>query len=119
MRFWLGVFHGNLVQRIYGFAMGLLLALVYETYGGLRASKWFHAMENPMSVLITNFMNVISAAVPFWAFTAVLLVLTIVMVNCIHKSVQRLIQRRIGEGKIFASNKAAIVINIMILKSRL
>lgn len=41
-----GIYHGNPVQGIYAFLLGLLLALVYERAGGLRAAVLFHGLGN-------------------------------------------------------------------------
>lgn len=47
------VYHMNLVQGIYAFFLGLLLASVYERLGGFLASAWFHACANVTSILLT------------------------------------------------------------------
>ena len=38
-----GLYHGNLVQAIYGFVLGYLAVYIYEKYGSLKASILFHA----------------------------------------------------------------------------
>lgn len=81
---WFGVFHGNLVQGIYGFLMGLLLALVYEKYYNLRSSVWFHGWANLTSVLITEWTAHLPEQVPLLAVTAVIFLAAIVMGNCIR-----------------------------------
>ena len=50
-----GFFHGNLVQFLYGFACGLLLAWLYEAYGTLKAPVIAHMVMNLASVLMTEF----------------------------------------------------------------
>lgn len=47
-----GIFHGNLPQGIYAFAIGLELAFCCEWFGGLYASYLFHAAVNLTSVLL-------------------------------------------------------------------
>lgn len=44
-----GIYHGNPVQGIYAFIMGLLLALVYEWTGSLIAPILFHMIANHVS----------------------------------------------------------------------
>ena len=44
------VFHGNVVQGIYGFATGVLFAYVYEKYGSLKAPVLVHVSANLMSL---------------------------------------------------------------------
>lgn len=41
-----GVYHGNLVQGIYAFLTGLILAYVYERFGSLFAPFLFHCTAN-------------------------------------------------------------------------
>ena len=41
-----GIYHGNLVQGIYAFLIGLLLCLVYERTGRLTAAVFFHGAGN-------------------------------------------------------------------------
>lgn len=47
--------HGNLVQALYGFAMGMMLAYVYEKYGSVAAPVMGHITANCISVLGTQF----------------------------------------------------------------
>lgn len=41
-----GIYHGNVVQGIYGFLMGLLIAYVYEYFGEFRAALAVHVIAN-------------------------------------------------------------------------
>ena len=45
----------NLVQMIYGFILGMMLAYVYEKYGSLKAPVAAHMAMNLLSVLATEF----------------------------------------------------------------
>lgn len=47
------VFHGNVVQGIYAFILGILMAYVYEAYGSFMAPVLFHCVANLTSVLIS------------------------------------------------------------------
>ena len=47
-----GVMHGNIVQGIYAFALGLMLAYAYEKYGSLRAPVLCHISANCVSLLL-------------------------------------------------------------------
>ncbi len=49
-----GIYHGNLVQVIYGFLCGILLAWLYEKYGSLWAPILAHMLMNLVSVILTN-----------------------------------------------------------------
>lgn len=48
------LYHGNWIQGIYAFLMGLLLALVYEAYGNLTAPWLFHVGANLTAILLTK-----------------------------------------------------------------
>lgn len=48
--------HGNLIQMLFAFPMGLLLAAVYHRYQTLRAPVVFHMAVNISSVLATAIM---------------------------------------------------------------
>ena len=48
------VTHGNLVQIVYGFVMGLFLAYVYEKYGSLKAAASLHITMNLVSLFVTK-----------------------------------------------------------------
>ena len=50
-----GFYHGNLVQGIYAFIMGCLLALVYEWTGSFAASVLFHMLANHLSDITYEF----------------------------------------------------------------
>ena len=45
----------NLVQMLYGFLLGLMLAYVYEKYGSLKAPVAAHMAMNLLSVLATRY----------------------------------------------------------------
>ena len=50
-----GILHVNLVQMLYGFALGMMLAYVYEKYGSLKAPVAAHMSMNLLSVLATRY----------------------------------------------------------------
>ena len=54
-----GLYHGNIVQGLYGFFMGLLLAFVYELYDNFIAPLLFHMLSN-LAILLTAYVPVIS-----------------------------------------------------------
>ncbi len=49
-----GVYHGNLIQGIYAFILGLVLAYVYEKFQNIIAPILVHAAANTLSVVITE-----------------------------------------------------------------
>ena len=50
-----GILHVNLVQMLYGFALGMMLAYVYEKYGSVKAPILAHITANILSVVGTQF----------------------------------------------------------------
>ncbi|WP_461811035.1 lysostaphin resistance A-like protein [Faecalimonas sp.] len=50
-----GLYHGNLVQAIYGFILGYLAVYIYEKYDSLKASILFHSVINLTSVIGTEY----------------------------------------------------------------
>lgn len=66
-----GVYHGNLVQGIYAFIMGILLALVYEWTGSFAAPVIFHMVANHVSDIAYEFEAVNRVIYsPYGAFVA-------------------------------------------------
>ena len=48
-----GVYHGNSVQGIYGFVLGLLFLYAYEYYGDFKVPVLLHILHNVVSYLLT------------------------------------------------------------------
>ncbi|KMZ53346.1 CAAX amino protease family protein [Dorea sp. D27] len=49
------ILHVNLVQMIYSFVLGLMLAYIYEKYGSIKAPVAAHVVMNIFSVLATKY----------------------------------------------------------------
>lgn len=49
-----GLYHGNLVQMIYGALCGVLLAYVYEKFGSLKAPMIMHVLMNITACIVTE-----------------------------------------------------------------
>lgn len=67
-----GLFHGNLVQGVYGTVMGILLACVYERQGSFFAPILFHAAAN-LAVYTAAYLPEVQAVLFTPAGCAVLL----------------------------------------------
>lgn len=52
-----GLAHGNLVQFVYAFLAGMILAFLYEKYHGLTAPVLAHFSANAISVFVTAFLG--------------------------------------------------------------
>ncbi len=59
-----GIAHGNLTQGLFAGAFGIMLALLYEHYGTLRAPIAAHIANNVMTVLVSYFLGDIP--LPLW-----------------------------------------------------
>lgn len=68
-----GLVHGNLVQGVYGFAFGVIAALIYEHFDGLIYSILFHIGANVVSIFVTLLSSI------FPTFFSLLLVKLAVM----------------------------------------
>lgn len=52
-----GLYHGNLVQTVYGTILGLLIAYAYEIYGSFAAPVLFHGVANISVYAVTYSSN--------------------------------------------------------------
>lgn len=48
-----GICHGNIVQFVFAFCIGMLLCLIYEKYQQIRISIWMHMVVNFTSLALT------------------------------------------------------------------
>ncbi|WP_294146783.1 CPBP family intramembrane glutamic endopeptidase [uncultured Clostridium sp.] len=71
-----GLYHGNLVQAVYAFALGILLALVYEHFDGLFPAVWFHVSANLTSIILTASLGAFPAFFGSWIFILISTVLS-------------------------------------------
>ena len=85
-----GISHGNLVQFLYAFLAGMLLAYVYEKYKNLWAPILFHLCANTISVLGTG---VIDGIQYIW-FKVALLVIETAVLFVIYKIIDCKVNRK-------------------------
>lgn len=89
-----GVFHGNVVQGVYAFGLGYLMAWVYERYDSFAAPVLLHCIANTVSVLLT--MTALGEV--FYHNTVTLWISTIIMIlltaGCIRFITQRVTRRQ-------------------------
>ncbi|MBO5278429.1 MAG: CPBP family intramembrane metalloprotease [Lachnospiraceae bacterium] len=52
-----GVYHGNFVQGLYAFLIGMLLVYVYEAFGTIWAPVIFHVAANLVSIVMTECLD--------------------------------------------------------------
>lgn len=75
--FYFAVIHGNLVQGLYAFAIGLLLGKIVRKYGTLKSSVLCHVAVNASGLLLGS----ISMSLPAMAAGAVVLACLIVLLR--------------------------------------
>ncbi|MBT9779934.1 CPBP family intramembrane metalloprotease [Clostridium sp. MCC353] len=70
-----GLYHGNMVQGVYSFCLGLLMAWIYERFRSIWASYLFHLTANLTAVMVSQFAGLDPfAGKPALALTAVCLI---------------------------------------------
>ena len=73
-----GLIHGNLIQFIYAFILGVLMAYTYEKFGSIWAPIIFHVIANMLSILMTH------VQILQWIYTdAIRLAATIIIGACL------------------------------------
>lgn len=77
-----GVYHGNLVQGIYGCILGIAITFVYELYGSFAAPLLFHSMAN-LSVFIAGYGGKGMGGVVTSVNCAIFLAISLVSLFCI------------------------------------
>lgn len=84
-----GVYHGNLVQGLYAFLMGMLLIYVYEAFSTIWAPVVFHVAANTASVVMTECLDmtvVTDSPVTELIFTIFFTVTAMVAFVILHRS---------------------------------
>ena len=56
-----GVYHGNMVQAVYGFILGLVITWVYERYGSFLMPLLVHAVANVAVYIVMNSLQLKNA----------------------------------------------------------
>lgn len=74
------VFHGNIVQGIYAFGLGLLMAFCYEQYDSVIAPILFHCAANLASVVLTTAVGRYLLYSNVWVSVIVTLVMLMLLV---------------------------------------
>lgn len=85
-----GIYHGNVVQCIYAFLMGVIMAYIYEKYHSIAWPIIFHSVANVLSVCITStdlgyYIN--QSFVQVLVITVITVILTVVFLNTIRQDI--------------------------------
>ena len=90
-----GMYHGNVVQAVYGMVAGMLLAFFYEKYGSMKAPILGHMLMNITSCVVTalnGFTWMLSGKVKAGLFTAVFAGIAIVLIRRIREIEEKSLQ---------------------------
>ncbi len=79
-----GILHGNLVQGIYAFLLGLLLGYIYGKFRNIWLCMLLHASMNCSSFLVNPFYSMFPEESLFAVFVVVLAVSAVLFVLCIR-----------------------------------
>jgi len=85
-----GITHGNLVQFVYAFFAGMLLAYVYEKYKNIWAPIIFHVCANLISIIGTDVMD----GIQYIWIKVVLIVLETVVLFVIYRIIDCKVNRK-------------------------
>lgn len=88
--FLFGVYHGNIVQGLYAFAIGLLIALVYVHFDNFLAPVLFHGVGNGvifLSNMVPDVYDIVFAPVMFWIFGLITAAGSFVLVREVRKKI--------------------------------
>ncbi|MBA4687816.1 MAG: CPBP family intramembrane metalloprotease [Candidatus Galacturonibacter soehngenii] len=87
-----GAYHGNMVQGVYAFVVGMLFVFIYDRYKSIFAPILAHVIANLTSILskeIGIFDIFYTSDIAFYTSTVIVIVLCIVSLVLIHKLVHR------------------------------
>lgn len=80
-----GILHGNWVQGIYAFALGIVLGLVYRRFQNIWLCMLLHASLNFSSILVGPYYSLFPEEFTIAAFVLTMLAATAVFVLCYRK----------------------------------
>ncbi len=72
-----GLFHGNLSQFFYAFALGLVFGYIYLKTGRLRYSIGLHMLVNLMGGVVAPYLSDLSSDLPFMIYFGVVIALSL------------------------------------------
>lgn len=82
-----GLYHGNLMQFLFAFGLGLLLSYIYETYKSLTAPVIFHIGANLVSIVLQEFLPETITYLAVGIVMVVCVLITYLMVLSIRRTV--------------------------------
>ncbi len=87
-----GVYHGNLVQAVYGMLMGMLLTYAYEMTGNFAIPVMMHGLAN-VCVFTAAYYPEIGAAINTPLFCAIFLAVSVCCLIVVHRGISMTVRR--------------------------
>lgn len=80
-----GLYHGNAVQALYGFVLGLLIAILYEKYGSFTVPVLLHSAANICVYVVTSDSFLQKMCMNWMVFLVIIILFVILLKLCMSK----------------------------------
>ncbi len=80
-----GLYHGNVVQALYGFMLGILIAVLYEKYGSFTIPVILHSAANIFVYVVTSVPVLQKNILNFAAFLGSTVLFMLLLAGCLSK----------------------------------
>lgn len=81
-----GLYHGNVVQALYGFLLGLLIAALYEKYASFTVPVLLHSAANIFVYVATSVPILQKTCINFMSFLGSMLLFMVLLAGCLSKN---------------------------------
>ena len=81
-----GLYHGNVVQALYGFLLGILIAVLYEKYGSFMVPVILHSAANIFVYVATSVPILQKTCMNFVAFLGSMVLSMVLLAGCLSKN---------------------------------
>lgn len=80
-----GVYHGNIVQALYGFVLGILIAVLYEKYASFLAPVLLHSAANIFVYVVTSIVFLQKSCMNWPVFLGSTVLFVVLLAGCLSK----------------------------------
>lgn len=80
-----GIYHGNAVQAVYGFVLGLLIALLYEKYASFLVPVILHSTANIFVYVVTSVAFLQEKSMNYTVFIGSTILFMVLLAGCLSK----------------------------------
>ena len=78
-----GVYHGNIVQALYGFLLGLMIAVLYEKYGSFLVPVVLHSAANICIYVVSSNLSIQKICMSWLGFLVCLFISVVLLKTCL------------------------------------